>query len=140
MAELILEPYAAHLSWRHPEDRTLEEWQALFADLLAGLAEACAADEARVIGHVKGLGVLPDGSFLNGSTVTPNRPPDVEIHRANGGRSAEMELTLNVLVYGLPRPEAQRLVSEVSERLAAREGIDLDISPARTAAAAHTHT
>jgi hypothetical protein len=51
-----------------------------------------------------------------------------------------MELTLNVLVYGLPRPEAQRLVSEVSERLAAREGVGVDVSPAKTVAAAHHHT
>jgi hypothetical protein len=125
---LELEPYAARLCWRFAEAQSLETWQALFTAFLDQVAQACtAAGGPRVIGHIKGLMLLPGGGFLRGSVVSARYPPQVEISRAASGTCAELEMALNVLVYGLPLTEAQQLVPEAGQRLARRWGAVVDV-------------
>ncbi len=127
MDPLTLEPYAACLRWRFPKAQALESWQALFAALLDELALACTAGSVRVIGHIKGLALLPGGGFLRGSKVSIEYPSDVEIVGASSGAYSELELTLNLLVYGLPLSEGQRLVPEIGEQLALRWDAELEV-------------
>ncbi len=139
MAKLILEPYAARLTWRFPEPQPPRRWQALFAALLDEVARTCATEESRVIGHIKGLGVMPDGGFLRGSTVGAQRPADVDLYLGPHGSSAELEMTLNVLVYGLPAGEAGGIVREIGLALAVREGARVDVAPVESQEDPHHH-
>ena len=127
MDPLTLEPYAARLCWRFPGAQPLERWQALFAAFLDELGQACAAEGARVIGHIKGLALLPGGGYLRGSKVSTDYPADVETKEALTDSCAELELSLNVLVYGLRLSEAQRIVPETSLALGQRWGAELEV-------------
>jgi len=127
MDPLALEPYAARLRWRFPEAQPLANWQALFAAFLDELGWACTAAGRRVIGHIKGLALLPGGGFLCGSKVSPHYPPDMEISGATADSCAELELDLNVLVFGLPLSEAGRIVPEVGQAQALRWGAELEV-------------
>lgn len=127
MENLTLEPYAAWLRWRFPEAQALEGWQTLFAALLDELALACTTDGVRVIGHIKGLALLPGGGYLRGSKVSVEYPSDVEIAGATSGSCSELEFALNLLVYGLPLSEGQQIVSKIGKRLALRWGAELEV-------------
>ena len=127
MDQLTLEPYAARLRWRFPQAQSLERWQALSAEFLDELALACTAGGGRVVGHVKGLALLPGGGFLRGSKVSARYPADVDVEGAEIDACADLEMALNVLVYGLPLTEGRRLVLEIGQGLAQRWGAELDV-------------
>lgn len=132
MDPLTLEPYAARLRWRFPQAQALDRWQALFAALLDELAVACTQGGGRVVGHIKGLALLPGGGFVRGSKVSPRYPSDVDIEGAAIDACAELEVALNVLVYGLPLSEGRRIVPEIGQGLAQRWGAELEIVAAST--------
>jgi hypothetical protein len=98
--DLILEPFAARLRWVALEPKTAEGWESLLAEFTERVARRCTVAGARVIGHVKGFAFGPGDGYLNVSVVSAER--------------GELELTLNVLVYGLSRLEIQGLVGEVA--------------------------
>ena len=129
MAELTLEPYAARVHWRFAEAQSAETWRELFAALLDGLAPACTGGGLHIIGHIKGLIVLPDGGFLRGSKVSDQYPADVEVEGAAAGLEAELEMSLNVLVYGPPLAETRRIVSQVAQATARRWNAEVRIDP-----------
>ena len=118
MDELTLTPYAARLQWCFSAPRPLAEWRKLLAELLDELALATQSVESAVIGHIKALVLLPAGGYVRGSKVSAAVPADVEIAAAHQTDCAELELSLNVLVYGLPLPEMQRIVAGVVLALA----------------------
>jgi hypothetical protein len=125
---LILEPYAVEQRWQTAAPLPGTAWQELLGAYLADLARACAAWHADpnpavgqperrvVIGHIKALAIFPDGGYLRISAVSTAHPP------TSGGQVpdglAELKLTLNVLVYGLPRAAAQALAHDTALALA----------------------
>lgn len=123
----MLEPYAARLCWRFPEAQPVERWQALLAALLDELGQACTIAGPYTIGHIKGLALLPEGGFLRGSKVSSRYPADTEINGATIGFYTELEIAINVLIYGLPLAKAHSIVSEVSLALAQRWGAELEV-------------
>lgn len=127
MDQLTLEPYAARLRWRFPEAQPLDRWQALFAAFLDELALACTAGEPSVIGHIKGLALLPGGGYLRGSKVSVRYPADMELDGATAGQFPDLEMALNVLVYGLDLSQAQRRVLDTGQALAQRRGTVLEV-------------
>ncbi len=129
MDQLTLEPYAAHLHWRFPEAQSSETWRELFATLLDGLAPACTGGGLYVIGHIKGLVILPDGSFLRGSKISVQYPADVEMEGAAADFWVELEMSLNVLVYGPPLSETRRIVSRVAQTTARQWNAEVTIAP-----------
>jgi hypothetical protein len=151
MAELSLEPYAARLVWRFEQPQPLTTWQDLLAALLDELGLACSTSDRHVIGHIKAFALLPAGGFLRGSKVTACYPADVEAHidwhassvpppaerasardtnhapdQARSGHT-ELEMTLNMLVYGLPMDSARRMVKATAVSQAARWNAELEI-------------
>lgn len=117
-----LSPYAARLRWYFATAQAADQWQALVATFLEDLAAACVAGEMHVIGHIKALALLPDGGFLRASTISARHPADVAIERAGDRPCSELELALNVLVYGLAWTEAHQLVKASAQQVAADRG------------------
>ena len=135
MAELELEPYAASVHWHFAAARPPETWQQMLTAFLDNLGMACTADSKCVLGHIKFFARLPHGGYLRGSKLSPHYPADLEV---KGGTSpfAQLQMSLNVLVYGLPLQEAQQFVRQVGTAAAAEAGGEMEIF---TAQAEHQH-
>ncbi len=132
MSNLVFEPFAAEQRWWMPAPFPGRIWQELLAEYLAALARACAGAGPCVIGHLKALALFPEGSYLRISAVSAHHPPTLD-GRAPDSLQA-LDLTLNLLVYGLPRAALARIASEEATRLAALHGGHVD-----THHAAHHH-
>ena len=127
MDQLNLEPFAARIRWRFPEAQPLSRWQSLVASFLDQVALACATNPSVVIGHIKGLALLPGGGFLRGSKVSTKHSADVEIADAQTGECQELEMALNVLVYGLAWSEAKRIVLKAGDAIATQAGAMFEV-------------
>ena len=80
-----------------------------------------------MIGHIKCVALLPGGGFLRGSKISVHYPPDMALHAGNVVPVAMLELSLNVLVYGLPLSEARHILRETALHLAQKWGAGLEI-------------
>jgi hypothetical protein len=114
VAELTLEPYAVVQQWRLP---TAEgHWEGLLAEYLQTIARRCAVTQPTVIGHIKALALFSDKSYLRVSVVAPNVPASVTGKVPVG--CTELELTLNVLVYGLERTALEQITLAAAREVA----------------------
>jgi len=123
VAELNLEPYAAVQHWRLPEADG--HWETILSDYLQTLAQRCVkASPQAVVGHLKGLALFSKSEFLRVSVVAPQIPATLSGKAPPG--CTELELTLNVLVYGLPWTEIEKMVRETSTEIASqwKGGVD----------------
>jgi hypothetical protein len=116
VAELVLEPYAVVQRWHLPGADG--HWEAILAEYLQTLAQRCSASRQTVIGHIKTLALFSDQGYLRISVVAPNRPASIEGKTPPG--CIDLELTLNVLVYGLERTEIERITHAAANEVANR--------------------
>jgi hypothetical protein len=108
---MIFQPYAAQV--RFSADDTVPEgrWREYLAGFLENLALRCDVPGTSVIGHIKALGLFQDHRYLRASLVSTGHPADVEGNPPDEFR--QMDITLNVLVYGLDRTVIEALVGAV---------------------------
>lgn len=125
---MTLDPYAAQLRFAVENPLSDRQWRSHLAEFLERIALKCDAHGSSVIGHIKALALFDDNRYLRGSVVSPHRPADVEGNPPEAFR--QMEITLNVLVYGLERFFIERLVAGVGSEIA--QSIDglVTIAPA----------
>ena len=119
MNDLVLEPYAVRQVWSMRRPLEPGEWGALFAEYLSRLASACdagAATRRSVIGHIKLLALFTGHEYLRVSAVSAVHPPTIAGAAPAG--LAEVAVTLNVLVYGLPREQLASLTSGTAHAVA----------------------
>jgi len=133
MAELILEPFTAVQHWHRFEGEV--SWEEMLAGYLQALAQGCAQSSQAVIGHIKALALFSAGEYLQVSVVAPDRPASTDGHAPPGITS--LELTLNVLVYGLGREQIEQLVVAKTQEISARWGGEI-ISQSSNSSG-HTH-
>ena len=114
MAELILEPYAVSQRWHLPQADG--KWEALLGEYLETLARRCDETGTCVIGHIKALALFPGGGYVQVSVVSPALPANVNGNVPAG--CTELELALNVIVYGLARDLVERVTRETAVHLA----------------------
>lgn len=110
MAELSLEPYAVVQHWRLPEADG--RWEAILSEYLQTIAQTCSTAGKCVIGHIKALAVFPEGGFFRVSVVAANIPASTQGSVPLG--CTGLDLTLNVLVYGLERSVIEQITREKS--------------------------
>jgi len=114
MDELNLEPYTVIQAWSLPEAGG--NWESMLGEYLQMIAQRCADSGKCVIGHIKAFATLPDRNYLRISVVAPNIPASIEgkvpPHCTN------LELTLNVLVYGLERSMIEKITLEMAGEIA----------------------
>jgi hypothetical protein len=108
--QMTLHPYAADI--RFSADRLLSEqqWRDRLAKFLESIARRCEASGPSVIGHIKALALFDDNRYLRASVVSSRHPADLEGNPPADFR--QMEITLNVLVYGLERSVIEALVAD----------------------------
>ena len=110
MTELILEPFVAKLHFRLTEPAGSMEWKQVLAAYMEDLSRRCTEAGPCVIGHIKGLIVGPDKSYLRISVIDAIRPAESEGELPE--ESDNLTMTLNVIVYGLPRDRIYYLVRQ----------------------------
>jgi hypothetical protein len=117
MDELILEPYAAVLRWHLPAAG--DRWEAILAGYLETLAQRCHASGRCVIGHIKALALFPGGGYLRLSVTAPHLPASVEGQVPPG--CTQLDLTLNLIVYGLSQTTLEQIALEAAAQAAAQQ-------------------
>lgn len=110
----MLEPYAVRQQWRLPGQNP--DWPAFLGEYLTALAQACTAAGAPVLGHIKALALFPNGGYFRISVVDARRPPTTE--GALPANLSALDLTLNLIVYGLEAAALQRITTETGAQLA----------------------
>jgi hypothetical protein len=116
MAELILEPYAVLQHWNLPLADT--QWEAILAGYLQILAQKCQEAAGTFLGHIKALALFSDETYLRISVIDPGRPASVEGRVPAGQRT--LDLTLNVIVYGLKHDYLEQVAEETAAKIAAQ--------------------
>ena len=101
MAALIFEPLAAHLHFSLPDSPGISKWAEILTQFLETLAKLCRNSGPCLIGHIKGLALLGDSSYVRLSVISASLPAQIETNAS--GDFSEMTVTVNMLVYGLPR-------------------------------------
>ena len=120
MDELTLEPYAVVQRWHLPD--TDGQWESILGDYLQRIAQRCTAAGKCVIGHIKALSTFSHQSYLRVSVVAANIPATVEGKVPVG--CIDLELILNVLVYGLERTAIEQITRETANEIASqRKGV-----------------
>jgi hypothetical protein len=92
--------------------------EALITEYLEDIARACNNEGKGLVGHIKALALFPGGNSLRVSVVSPDLPADREGGVPSG--CAEIDLTVNVIVYGLERAVLERIVHETAVDLTRR--------------------
>ena len=110
---MILEPYAVVQTW-HILDAD-GQWESILGDYLQKIAQRCTDAGKSVIGHIKALSTFSDQSYLRISVVAANIPANIE------GKAppncTDLELTLNILVYGLERTAIEQIVHKTANEI-----------------------
>jgi hypothetical protein len=122
MDELILEPFCTVQRWRQPVDPL--QWETLIADYLQALAQQCQQAGECIVGHIKALALFTDGGYLRLSVVAPHLPASVE--GAAPADHYEIDLTLNVIVYGLKREALEKITRNTAAQFAAEKKIEIN--------------
>lgn len=113
MDELILEPYAVIQTWHVPDADG--RWESILGDYLEKIAQRCTDAGKCVIGHIKALSTFSDQSYLRVSVVAANIPATIEGKVPTD--CTDLELTLNILVYGLERIAIEQIAVETANEI-----------------------
>lgn len=114
MDELILEPYAVVQTW-HISDAD-KQWESILGEYLLKIAQRCTDAGKCVIGHIKALSTFSDQSYLRISVIAANIPANLE--GSVPPNCTDLELTLNILVYGLERTAIEQITHETANEIA----------------------
>jgi hypothetical protein len=125
LAEIILEPYAVRQCWRLPGADP--DWQGFLGEYLSELARVCQSSGRVVIGHIKALAVFQQGGYYRVSVVRADLPVTSEGSIPAGIH--DLELTLNLIVYGLSREHLTEVTQSVSAELAIKFAGQVNTQP-----------
>jgi hypothetical protein len=118
--ELTLEPFAVVQHWHLPNADG--QWEIILGEYLQTIAMRCTSAGKCVIGHIKALVLFQDEGYLRISVIAANIPASIEGEVPNG--YTDLELTLNVLIYGLERIVIEKIVYEIATEIAdQRKGV-----------------
>jgi hypothetical protein len=121
VAELILEPFSVVQRWTLPQTGLQPE--AALKEYLEALARNCQAAGDCVIGHIKALALFPERGYLRVSVVAAHLPASIDGAAPPG--CTELEVTLNVLVYGLERERIEQITRHTAQSLAQKWQIEI---------------
>jgi len=137
MSSLTFEPHAVQQVWHINRPLGSTAWMELFGEYLRALAAGCQAAGPCVIGHIKLLGLFGDKDYLRMSVVDAGRPPTVT--GAVPGCPDQIEIVLNVLVYGIAKETLAVLTSRTAVSVAERWGGAVD-EHCQTVSSGHAHS
>ncbi len=114
MDDLILDPYSVVLNFTFPEIQN--RWEELLSQFLVSIAEESTKSEKAVVGHIKTLTTFSDNQFFRMSVIAPSIPPTTEGQIPPG--NTEIEIILNVLVYGVLKTELIKITRLKADEIA----------------------
>lgn len=117
----MLEPYAVKQHWQR--SGAAPDWRAFLCEYLLALARACKTAGSPVLGHIKSLALFPDGGYFRASVVDDHLPPTTEGELPPDLPS--LDLTLNLIVYGLERRVLQKITEETAQRFAQKWRVEV---------------
>ena len=129
MSELNLEPFAARVYFSPQAGTPSGEGQKALVKYLETIAGKCDAGDDTVIGHIKAIALFADGTYFRIGVVSAKHPAETD-----GDTTADIanaKITLNVLVYGLPRNRLQQIVQESALELNKTCPGELQVVPVR---------
>jgi len=127
MNELILEPFAARIYFHLQPNPSPGQGQKILAGCLQAIAEKCEAAGNSLIGHIKAIALFPDGTYFRVSVVGAKHPAETD-----GNASADItdsRITLNILVYGLPRSRLHQIVEQSALEVGRFRNCEISILP-----------
>jgi len=114
MDDLKLEPYALVLNFTFPEIEN--RWEELLSHFLIDIAKESTKSGKAVVGHIKTLTTFSDNQFFRMSVIALDIPPTTEGQIPPD--STELEITLNVLVYGIPETKIEEITRSKANEIA----------------------
>jgi hypothetical protein len=118
--ELTLEPYTVVQHWHLPDADG--QWESILREYLQRIVQRCTAAGTCVIGHIKALSIFSDKTNVRVSVVAAHIPANLDGRVPSG--CTDLDLTLNVLVYGLERTVIEQITREIAyEIVSQRKGV-----------------
>ena len=112
MPEITLEPFAAEVVFYLKSDSKNDDYRLILADFLETIAARCEEAGADLIGHIKGLVLGEDKSYLKISVISASLPANIE--GTLNPATNKITLNLNVIVYGLISNVLDKIVRETA--------------------------
>lgn len=129
MSALSLEPFAARVYFSTQANLPAGEGQKVLAEFLETIAGRCDAGGDTVIGHIKAIALFADDTYFRVSVVSAQHAAETD-----GNTLADItdaKITLNVLVYGLPRNQLQKIVQDSTTNVGKAWKCDIKVVPVR---------
>lgn len=112
---MILEPYAVVQRWCLPV--TAEIYESIIIEYFETLAKHFSVERNSVIGHIKAIAIFPNREFYCVSKVAVNIPAAAQGTIPTDYN--EIDLTTNIVVYGLSKAEIEKIMHKTADEMAA---------------------
>lgn len=137
MIDMILEPCTVRINWRAAKECSPDQWTGLIESFFTILGQKCEKEGNCLIGHIKGLALFEENNYLKVSLTSSKYPPDIQGEISGAARLVEM--TVNIIVYGLERASLEKAARE-SLAEADRAGLfSVEMIPVSKAEHDHKH-
>lgn len=121
-----LEPLSATIRFMSVSPRSSCVWGRIIGRLLQGIADRCeTAGREVVIGHIKGFALLEKREHLRISVISGAYP--AEIDSSADVEMNELQVSVNVIVYGIAAGSLERIVRDKVSSLNGQSGIEAAI-------------
>jgi len=104
---------------------TAAEVRGRVEELLVAIAKACDQAGATLIGHIKAVVETEGKGFLGISVTEPTGKATTRGELQDGAKA--LEITVNVLLYGLTRSKVQELVDPLAMRMLDFPGSEIEL-------------
>lgn len=111
--QLTLEPFATKLMFSSSKSLPQNKWKDHVRIFLKNISSHCEKTFSPFVGHIKMVAVFKDNLSLRANLVSPVHP--VEFGGDPPDTFKQMQITINILVYGLEKAKIQELLKDVME-------------------------
>jgi len=116
--------YAGKVHARFDRAKGPEEVRSLVSSTISRVAKECMKDGARLIGHIKCIAEVDSGKYIACSVVSAEN--DAVCRGELDGSSKNLNLILNVLIYGLDKPKVEAIVVRSAESVFKGKGMHVE--------------
>lgn len=101
-----------------------DELKSLVSNTISKVAKECMSDGARLIGHIKCIAEVDSGKYIACSVVSAEN--EAMCRGELDGSSKNLNLILNVLIYGLDKPKVEEIVVRCARSVFNGKGMHID--------------
>jgi len=134
MADLTFEPYSTIIHFHAPDH--FDAWREMLSEFIHLLAQKCTRIGS-VIGHIKALALFEGQRFIQLSAVSRKHPVTVQGAVPEG--QGKLDLTLNILVFGLAHDIIEQIAVKTTDEVSAQWNVKVEF-PAKPQNHADQHS